>query len=336
MIENETPRTRSLLRQAARNVDSGKVVAAENLYRQIIAETPGSATAWLGLAKTTQDTTEKKAAYERVLALDGDNAEAQAGLAIMRGEPVAAEAPAPGENVVVEQGSLDSAASEFSAETTKLGGDGTPAIPAAMTAAVTAAMIKDTAPDGKAAENRTGEGDDHVTVYDPDVELFCYRHPKRGTSLRCYKCNNPICSECAVKTPVGYLCPDCHREAEDAFFNAKPTDYLLALLVALPLSLLAGWVAVRFSGGIFMILLFVFAGGAVGGFIARMSKRIMGNRRGRYIPYLVAACIVIGALIWAWPWLLFLLTGHTEVLLKLAGIGVYLFTAASSAFYWAR
>ena len=74
---------------------------------------------------------------------------------------------------------------------------------------------------------------------DPALELFCYRHPNRSTSLRCYKCNKPICSECTVKTPVGYLCPDCHREAEDAFFNDKATDYLLALLVALPLSLLA-------------------------------------------------------------------------------------------------
>jgi hypothetical protein len=332
MIENETPRTRSLLRQAARNVDGGKLAAAEKLYRQIVAETPESVTAWLGLAKTTQDTTEKQVAYERVLALDGDNAEAQAGLAIMRGEPLAAEAPTTGENVAVEQESLDPAAGEFSAETTNPGGDGTPTIPAAMTAA----MIKDAASDVKAVENRADQVDDHVAVYDPDVDLFCYRHPNRSTSLRCYKCNKPICSECAVKTPVGYLCPDCHREAEDAFFNAKPTDYLLALLVALPLSLLAGWVAVRFSGGIFMILLFIFAGGAVGGFIARMSKRIMGNRRGRYIPYLVAACIVIGALVWAWPWLLFFLTGGTEVIWKLAGIGVYLFTAASAAYYWAR
>ena len=74
----------------------------------------------------------------------------------------------------------------------------------------------------------------------------------------------------------------------------------VALMVALPLSLLAGWLVVRFSGGFFMILIFIFAGGAVGGFIARLAKRVMGNRRGRYIPYLVAACIVIGVLFFAW------------------------------------
>jgi hypothetical protein len=326
MIENETPRTRSLLRQAERNVDGGKLAAAEKLYRQIITETPDSVAAWLGLAKTTQDLTEKQAAYKHVLALDGDNAEAQAGLALMRGDPVAAVAPTVSENVDEDHGPKEQSAGESSGETNNLGVDGIPI------AATAAAKTKDTAPDVQPQE----AVDDHVAVFDPDVNLFCYRHPNRSTSLRCYKCNKPICSECAVKTPVGYLCPDCHREAEDAFFNAKPTDYLLALLVALPLSLLAGWVAVRFSGGIFMILLFIFAGGAVGGFIARMSKRVMGNRRGRYIPYLVAACIVIGVLVWAWPWLLYFFAGNAGVIMKLAGIGVYLFTAASSAFYWAR
>jgi hypothetical protein len=287
MMENETPRTRSLLRQAERTADSGKIVAAEMLYRQIIEEAPQSTAAWLGLAQVMQDTRDKQAAYERVLELDEGNQVAMEGLAALSGGSDAADNPA-------------------------------------------------VAGESKSAEIRL-EGQEAAVLDDlPTTELFCYRHPNRSTSLRCYKCNKAICSECTVKTPVGYLCPDCHREAEDAFFNSKATDYLLAALIALPLSLIAGWLVVRFSGGIFIILLFVFAGGAVGGFIARMSKRVIGNRRGRYIPYLVAACIIIGVLVFAWPWLLFFIAGNAGVLLKLAGIGVYMFTAASSAFYWAR
>ena len=328
MIENETPRTRSLLRQAARNVEGGKVVAAEQLYRQILAETPDSTTAWLGLAKVTQDETEKQAAYERVLALEADNAEAMAGLALLRGEPVEEV----GDKPLKDPMSMEQPAAEFSGKTINPGEEGT----AAKTLAMAEATTYDAALDVTGEEPSAVDVLDRVEVHDPDVELFCYRHPNRSTSLRCYKCNRPICSSCAVKTPVGYLCPDCQRLAEDAFFTAKPTDYLLALLVALPISLLAGWAAVRFSGGFFMILIFIFAGGAVGGFIARLSKRVIGNRRGRYIPYLVVACIVIGVLVWAWPWLLFFFAGNAGVIMKLAGIGVYLFTAASSAYYWAR
>lgn len=313
MINNETPRTRSLLRQAARNVEGGKLVAAEQLYRQIIEENPESVAAWLGLAEVVQDVDQKQAAYRRVLALDQDNEQAVLGLAEMRGESSSAEpAGSDGDNVELLPANK----------------------PAPMPEQASASF---------SSEGRNIE--DHVHAYareddlradsSTDVVLTCYRHPNRTTSLRCYKCNKPICSECAVKTPVGYLCPDCQREAEDAFFNAKPMDNLLALLIALPLSLLAGWLVVRFSGGFFMILLFIFAGGAVGGFIARLSKRVIGNRRGRYIPLLIAGSIVAGVVFWAWPLLIALFAG-AGVIFKLAGIGVYLFTAASSAYYWAR
>ncbi len=323
MIDKETPRTRSLLRQAARNVESGKLVAAEQLYRQIIEENPDSTAAWLGLAEVIKDPAQKAAAYQRVLALDADNETAQEALASMRGEM--------GET------------SPLASDADQNDGHSSEAPPVADNPTSQRVMTKSASAANKTAEPVASEQHDisyheavEVADDDTDVELFCYRHPNRSTSLRCYKCNKPICSECTVKTPVGYLCPTCHREAEDAFFNAKATDYLLALMVALPLSLLAGWLVVRFSGGFFMILIFIFAGGAVGGFIARLAKRVMGNRRGRYIPYLVAACIIIGVLFFAWPFVLAFFAGNTGVLWRMVGMGVYLFTASSSAFYWAR
>lgn len=332
MMENETPRTRSLLRQAARNAESGKIVAAETLYRQIIEETPESTAAWLGLAELMQDTDEKKAVYEHLLELDEGNKQALDGLAVLRGEPGAVKKLAAAGEVEEEEAFLKSQEAavqdEHQTASVTANPDGN-----VQRVEVPAAALAHSKADPSEIHDHA---DDHVVAIDTDAELFCYRHPNRSTSLRCYKCNKPICSTCAVKTPVGYLCPDCQREAEDAFFNSKPTDYLLAALVALPLSLLAGWLVVRFSGGIFMILLFVFAGGAVGSFIARMAKKAISNRRGRYIPFVVAGSIIIGVVIFAWPWLLFLLAGNAGVLIKLAGIGVYLFTAASSAFYWAR
>ncbi len=171
------------------------------------------------------------------------------------------------------------------------------------------------------------EEHDHgmAVAHNPDAEIFCYRHPNRSTSLRCYKCNNPICSECAVKTPVGYLCPTCHREAEDAFYNNKPTDYILAALVALPVSLLAGWLVVRFSGGIFHDSAIYFCRWRSRWFYCSLAKRAIGKRRGRFIPHVIAACIVIGVLVFAWPWVFVLLSAiGAGVLFKLAGIGVYL------------
>lgn len=298
MSLNDTPRVRSLLRQAERNVEAGKLVAAEELYQQIIAEAPESAAGWLGLAQTTSDPQARQDAYEQVLALDEDNAQA---LAALNGEPLP---------------------EEISPEPTAVTADPAPVPEVEQTAA--AAAIAPELPADASRPDAT------------ELEFFCYRHPKRSTSLRCYKCSKPICSECTVKTPVGYLCPDCYREAEDSFFNARPLDYVLAALVAFPLSLLAGWVVARFGSGFIFYILIFFIGSAVGGFIGRITKRVIGGRRGRYIPHLVAGCVILGAVIPALPVLLFVLSGSPGALFGLIGPGIYLATAVSSAFFWAR
>ncbi len=298
MITNETPRVRSLLRQADRNLEAGKLVAAEDLYRQIIEEAPESTAAWLGLAKAVRSEAERREACERVLALEPDN---ETALALLNGEPLPSPQAEASADLVVETAVRANSAAEA----------GTPAPQAEIAAA----------------------GSPTLEWVDPDaVDLTCYRHPSRSTSLRCYKCSKPICSECTEKTPVGYLCPDCYREAEDAFFNTKATDYLIAAAVALPLSLIAGYLVMQFSRGIFFIIIMFFIGGAVGGLIGRLTKRAIGQRRGRYIPHLVAACVIIGVLVWALPLLLL----GAGALFSLIGPGVYLATSVSSAYYWAR
>ena len=307
MMTNETPRVRSLLRQAERNVEAGKLAAAEELYRQIIAEAPDSTAAWLGLAAVLQDESERDDAYSKVLALDPGNEFARAALAGETIQPAAEESAAAPDTLA------DVAVAEDIVEV------------------IPTVQETNAGPEGSAVPHQH-----QYEVIDTDVELFCYRHPNRSTALRCYKCNKPICSECTEKTPVGYLCPDCFREAEDAFFNARPTDYILATMVALPISLLAGFLVMRFSSGFLFIILMFFIGGAVGGMIGRITKRVIGQRRGRYIPHLVAACVIIGVLVWAMPVLLAVIFVNPGAFFSLLGPGVYLATAVSSAYYWAR
>jgi len=289
-MEIKEPRLRALLAQAGRNAEYGKNAAAESMYRDILSEAPEAEEAWLGLARVVGDVGQKRAAYERALALSPENPAAIVGLAELDGRPVPPEAAAA------------LALAEAEAEE--------PPSPA----------VAEPPPDAPPAS-------------DLDYTLVCYRHPQRMTSLRCYNCNRPICIQCANKTPVGYICPECQRQAEDAFYNAKPSDYLIAAIVSLPISLVVGLLLVTLGRNMLFYLLIFFISGAVGSFIGRITKRAIGGRRGRYLPGLVVAMMFIGVLIPVLPLLLAILGGSAGALLALIGPGIYLFVGASAA-YW--
>lgn len=306
------PRLRALLTQAERTAANGKNAAAESLYRQIIDEAPDAEEGWLGLASVSADPDQQRAAYERVLAIAPGHPAALAGLDRLDGKSGAAVPASVAQPARAPEAPIPAAPVE-------------PVLPplppkpatVALAAAPAAAAVKPLS----AASAET-------------YPLVCYRHADRETALRCYNCSQPICSDCARKTPVGYICPVCQRQAEDAFFNNKATDYLVAALVSLPISLLAGYLMVNFfNGGFLFFLIIFFVSGAVGTFIARVTKRAIGNRRGRYLPALVVAMMILGVLIPALPILLAVLSGNVGALMALIGPGIYLFVASSAA-YW--
>ncbi|MTV25297.1 hypothetical protein FTX61_07730 [Nitriliruptoraceae bacterium ZYF776] len=46
--------------------------------------------------------------------------------------------------------------------------------------------------------------------------LRCERHPDTETYLRCSQCSTPICPDCWVDAAVGYHCPACAAERDEA------------------------------------------------------------------------------------------------------------------------
>jgi hypothetical protein len=279
------PRLRALLRQAERSAASGKRAAAQQLFEEVLDEAPESVEAMLGLAALARDAQEQEALYERVLTLDPGN---EAALAALR------DGSGPEPDAI-----LPVAAPEPVAPKPQ------PVVQVAEAETPAAPLLPETA-----EETET---------------LFCYRHPDRPTGLRCYTCHRPICIKCAKRTPVGYRCPDCIREAQDVFFSAGPLDYLAAGVVALILAVLAGLIVPRF--GFFIIFIAPFAGTLIG----RVAFRAARRRRGRWLPHLVAGMVVAGGLL---PLLPFLLGGAS--LFALLWPGLYLFLATGSAFYQVR
>ena len=130
------------------------------------------------------------------------------------------------------------------------------------------------------------------------VTLACYRHPDTPTSLRCNRCGNPICPKCAVRTPVGFRCPDCVRTQQNRFYTGGKLDYVIAFAVALPLSLMAGYIFTSIVArlGFFSWLIAFLVAPPIGGLIAEAVWRAVGRRRSRYLSTVVVTCLIIAVL----------------------------------------
>jgi hypothetical protein len=315
-VEENAPRIRVLLRQAQRAQAAGKRAAAEQVYRQIVAESPATADAWVGLGQTSADPAEREAAFGRALELAPANEAALRGLGRL-GDVPPAPPDAPAEVApVAEPPVAPMPAAEHAAQ----------APPAALTVA-TEGMAPAVRP---VREERRPRPAGPVEADAAGEALACANHPNRRTNLRCNRCGKPICSSCARRMPVGYRCPECVREQEDAFYTATPVDYLVVALVALPLGVVGGWI-----GGLVGFFA-IFVGPVVGGVIGKVAFRVAGRRRGRWLPYLVATLIIVGAAVPALLSLLRVASGDLGGGVRLLFLGVYAVSAAASAFYWMK
>jgi len=159
--------------------------------------------------------------------------------------------------------------------------------------------------------------------------LTCYRHPDTPTSLRCNRCGNPICPKCAVRTPVGFRCPDCVRTQQNRFYTGSKLDYLIAVAVALPLSLMAGYVFTFIVArlGFFSWLIAFLVAPPTGGLIAEVVWRAVGRRRSRYLSTVVMTCLIIAVL----PFIVLILLSGNFLGLVVPGILLFLGSGAVMA-----
>jgi hypothetical protein len=132
--------------------------------------------------------------------------------------------------------------------------------------------------------------------------LYCINHPKTETRLRCNRCGNPICPKCAVRTPVGFRCKQCIKGQQAIFYSATSVDYVIAVVIGLVASIIAAFIVS--AVGIFFTL---FLAPVAGGVIAEVVRWATGRRHGRWVWLVVSACIVVGALVAAFGYMLPLL-----------------------------
>jgi hypothetical protein len=115
-----------------------------------------------------------------------------------------------------------------------------------------------------------------------ELTLTCANHPDRSTTLRCNRCEKPICTQCAVLTPVGYRCRECVRGQQAIFETAKQWDLPVAFVVA--------GVCVGVAVALLNFLGFwgLIVAPVVGGGVAEIVRAAVRRRRSRRLPLAAA------------------------------------------------
>lgn len=125
--------------------------------------------------------------------------------------------------------------------------------------------------------------------------MYCARHPKVETHLRCGKCEKPICPKCTIQTPVGARCPDCAKLTRLPTFQVSIFDHLKLAGVGFGLAIGAGllWRAVTSYDIIFSLIVVLGIAYAV----SELGSRLVNRKRGKGLRIIAGASVVIGYLI---------------------------------------
>ena len=132
--------------------------------------------------------------------------------------------------------------------------------------------------------------------------IECARHRNVQTTLRCGRCDTPICPQCLVHAAVGIRCPDCGRPQRLPTYDVSPGRLTLAVVVSLATGIVGGVgtaiVAVIFAySGVpfgFLAPLAAFAG--LGLLVGELTSRASNRKQGGQLK-IVALLGVLAALI---------------------------------------
>lgn len=245
--------------QAAARV--GRHDEARDYLRRAVELAPDNADAWLALAGVESDAEAKVACFERVLTLDPENVDARLGLEMLSPEP-----PEP-EDYSQTDDELEAVIAEASRRLDE--SVGPPPV---------GEVPPDDAPLSKGVP------------LDEEV-LHCANHPHVETMLRCNRCNKPICTRCAVQTPVGYRCKQCVGQQQAVFFTGGPVDYIIAGAISLVLGAISAYIMTLLGAWFFALIL----GPTIGIGIAEAVRFAVRRRRSRYLWAVAAGGIIVGA-----------------------------------------
>jgi hypothetical protein len=123
--------------------------------------------------------------------------------------------------------------------------------------------------------------------------MYCINHPDRETLLRCAKCEQPICTECAIRHPVGLRCPDCAKLRKAPTYDVSAPYFLRAFAAGLGASVICSVIVEILPLSFFYFLAGLIAGGVIGEVISRVTS----HKRGVGLQIVAGVCVLLGYLL---------------------------------------
>ncbi len=117
---------------------------------------------------------------------------------------------------------------------------------------------------------------------------YCANHPTVETTLRCNRCEKPICVKCARLTPTGYRCLECIRGQQKIFDTSVASDYIVAAVIAAGLAFVGSLIIPIFW------LLVIFLSPIAGTIIAEAVRFAVHKRRSLRLYLIVAVATALG------------------------------------------
>ncbi len=130
----------------------------------------------------------------------------------------------------------------------------------------------------------------------------CARHRNVQTTLRCGRCDTPICPQCLVHAAVGIRCPDCGRPQRLPTFDVSSGRLALAVVVSLATGVVGGVataliaVVFAYSGILFGFLAPLAAFAGLGLLVGELTSRATNRKQGGQLK-IVALLGVLAALV---------------------------------------
>jgi len=163
-----------------------------------------------------------------------------------------------------------------------------------------------------------------------DEALYCANHPDTETLLRCNRCGKPICTRCAVRTPVGLRCKECVAEQQQVYFTARSYDNLVVATVTFVLTAGASFLVLFVMRMIpFSWLITFLVTPMVAGILAEIVRRSVGRRRGRNQPLVIAISAALGS--FAGLFIIWMVAGTILPYLLIFGIFIVMLISAMYA-----